>query len=364
MMAHADSSVAPPQLNRGLTQPGPAVSEHDLINHVLGFCAAAGYTIPPLLVIDYVVALRSSPFVLLFGPSGQGKTELARLFAQALVSPFDEQYIYVNLGIASESTSFVHLQDRFGWLKFIGILETAATPANAHRVFFLCLDNLRPADVATYFSMLVHSADNIQRLAIPGYPAAHWPSVPDNVIITGTLDAGQPISAEQSRLLARINCVYVQPHWLQASIQAVSTHQRRAPIGFQRLLLQHTLRSDEAVSTRLRTLLGDDLEELWQPPAELTAILWQAGLTYDEAWRSAMLRTVANSFTHTGQGVFVPDDVVSNAHFALVFALTRQMMLRLWDHKKYQHELELILKQHLDQRPPVASFSTPATLYY
>ncbi|MBA3470623.1 MAG: ATP-binding protein [Herpetosiphonaceae bacterium] len=364
MMLNADSAVAPPQLNRGMTQPGPAVSEHDLINHVLEFCAAAGYTIPPLLVIDYVVALRSSPFVLLFGPSGQGKTELARLLAQALVSPFDEQYIYVNLGIASEGTSFVHLQDRFGWLKFVEILETAATSANAHRVFFLCLDNLRPADVMTYFSMLVHGSDNIQRLAIRGYPADYWPSVPDNVIITGTLDAAQPIDAEQSTLLAQINCVYVQPQWLQASIQTVSTHQRMAPIGFQRLLLQHTLRSDEAVGTRLRTLLGDDLEEFWQPPAELAAIMWQAGLTYDEAWRSAMLRSVANSFTHTGQGVFVPDDVVTNAHFALVFALTRQMMLRLWEHKQYQRQLEQILKYHLDQLPPVSSFSTTATLYY
>jgi replication-associated recombination protein RarA len=33
------------------------------------------------------VALKSSPFVLLFGPSGQGKTEVARLFAQALTAP-------------------------------------------------------------------------------------------------------------------------------------------------------------------------------------------------------------------------------------------------------------------------------------
>jgi hypothetical protein len=364
MMSNADSSVAPPQLNRGLIQPGPAVSEYDLINHVLGFCAAAGYTIPPLLVIDYVVALRSSPFVLLFGPSGQGKTELARLFAQALVSPFDEQYIYVNLGAASEGTAFIQLQDRFGWLKFVEILETAATPENAHRVFFLCLDNLRPTDVATYFSMLVHGADNIQRLAIRGYPADHWPSVPDNVIITGTLDAAQPLNAEQSTLLAQINCVYVQPQWLQASVQTVSTHQRMAPIGFQRLLLQPTLRSDEAVSTRLRTLLGDELEELWQPPAELAAILWQAGLTYDEAWRSSTLRTIANSFTHSGQGIFVPDDVITNAHFALVFALTRQMMLRLWGYQKYQHNLEQILKQHLDQLPPISALSSHVTLYY
>ena len=358
------ASVMPPQLNRGLTQTGPLVTEHDLINHVVEFCAAAGYHLPPLLVIDYLVALRSSPFVLLFGPSGQGKTELARLFAQALVSPFDEQYIYVNLGAASEGTAFIQLQDRFGWLKFVEILETAATAENAHRAFFLCLDNVRPSDVATYFAMLVHSPDNIQRLAIRGYPADRWPQVPDNVIITGTLDAAQPIDAEQSQLLAQINCVYVQPQWLQAGVQAPSTRQRVAPIGFQRLLLEHTLRSDEAVSNRLRILLGDDLEELWQPPAELASILWQAGLTYDGSWRSAMLRTVANSFTHTGQGLFAPDDGVANAHFALVFALTRQMMLRLWGYQKYQDALEQILKQHLDQRSPTASFSPTATLYY
>lgn len=364
MIENVATLVAPPQLNRGLTRVEPTASEHNLITHVLEFCTAAGYAIPPLLVVDYLVAIKASPFVLLFGPSGQGKTELARLFAQALVSPFDEQYIYVNLGVANEGASLIHLQDRFGWLKFVEILETAAAPANAHRLFFLCLDNLRPADVSTYFSMLVYGPDNVQRLAIPGYPADRWPSVPTNVVITGTLDAQQPVDAEQSSLLARINCVYVQPQWLQASVHTSGARRRLAPVGFERLLQQHTVRSDEAVAERLRTILGEELDEIWQPPAELAAILWQTGLTYDGVWRSAMLRTVANSFSNDGLGLFNRHDGVANADFALIFALTRQMMLRLWGHSSYEHVLERILKNHIDQLPPFACLDGPSTLSY
>ena len=363
MSQGAPQPVPPPLLQRGLLQAGSPLDEQRLIAHVLRYCTSAGYALPPLLVLDYIVALKSSPFVLLFGPSGQGKTEVARLFAQALTAPFDDQYAYINLGAVS-SQPFVHLQDRFGWLKFIEMLETAAAPENAGRVFFLCLDNLRPSDVATYFATFTQRPEEANRMAMRGYPLERWLQVPANVVITGTLDADAPLDAKQSTLLADINCVYVQPHWLApGGPAALEGRQPIAPVGFQHVLLQSAVRTEEGVMARLQALLGEDVDEIAQPPAELTSILWQAGLTYDKSWRSATLRTIANSFTSAGQGLFAPHDSVANTQFALVFALARQMMLRLWGQPNYQHTLEAMLKHHIDQLAPIIIASDDVLSY-
>ncbi len=350
--AYKDWMLPPARLQRGILYAGPPLSEHGLLAQVSGYCAAVGYTLPSLLLIDYWIALKSSPFVVLFGPSGVGKTELARLFAQALVEPADEQYIYVNMGLASEVEAMVDLHDRFGWMKFMEVLETAGTAANAGRVFFLCLDNLRSVDIETYFSLLVQNPDEeAPRLALRGIQPQFWPAVPPNVVLTGTLDAEPPVNFVNS-IVGRASGVYVQPQWLRSEQPVFQRKRRIAPLGYQRLVMQSAIRTEKAATACLTEYLGD-LDEALQIPADLQAILWQSGLTYDQAWRSATLRAVANSFTRDGQGLFVPSNRRTNARFALVWSMARQMMLRLWGAPALVERLEQIVQHHLAQLPRV-----------
>lgn len=362
MHDQAGNRMSPPtSLQRGTGFHHLVADEYRLIAQVLTYCHAAGYAIPPLLVIDYVIALKTSPFVLLFGPTGQGKTELARLFAQALVHPFEDQYTYVNLGSSLQAPE---IQDRFGWMKFVETLENAAAPANAGRLFFLCLDNLRPHDVYTYFANVSRDADGMTRLVMRGYPPDKWPALPSNVIITGTLDAEHPVDSDQSALLAQINCVYMQPQWLQSNIRTVKRQQRMAPVGMQRLLLEQQYRSDEAASERLNALLGPHLDDILQPPSELMAILWQSNLTYTQIWRSTMLRAVANSFTIEGHGLFIPYDVLNNAQFAYSFVMARQLLLRLWGQPQHSAAIEALLHRQLAQLPSTTLVGLTDSLLY
>ena len=341
-------TLAPPAwLNRGVLLRSSPASEHQLIRHVLAYCLAQQYELPALLVIDYLVAIKSSPFVLLFGPRGQGKTELVRLFAQALTAPFDDQYTYVNCGVQFDQTA-VQFQDRFSWIKFNETLETAANPANTGKLFFLCLDRLRFSDVAAYFAKTVRGADGHLRLVMRGYPADRWTILPPNVIITGTLDADDLHAPQQSSALAHVNCVYVHKQWLPQPRHQRIIPRSIAPIGYQTALLDHALRTDEAVHGRIESLLGSHGDDVLQPPVELVSMLWQAHLTYDDAWRSAMLRTVANSFTMDGRGLFIQHNTVQNAQFAYTFAMARQMLLRLWGHQHYEQQLEHVLHTLLD----------------
>ena len=347
-----DWTQPPTRLQRGNLHTGPYLSEHALLAQVSWYGHAAGYDLAPLLILDYWIALKVSPFVVLFGPSGLGKTELARLFAQALVDPFDDQYTYVDLAIGSELDSFNSLQDRFGWMKFLETLETAATHSNNGRVYFLCLDNLRLTDIETYFALLVQKPDeDVHRLALRGALPHNWPLVPPNVVLTGTLDTQPPLHFVES-LVGRASGVYVQPQWLTAQSQLLQPTGGYAPIGLQRLVLQAPIRSDAAAADRLHELLGD-IEAALHIPAAFQAIMWQTGLTYDQAWRSTTLRSVANSFALDGRGLFVPHDRTLNARFALTWSLGRQMMFRLWGHPEHILRLEQIVQQQLDTLPPI-----------
>lgn len=350
----SDPPFTPPlELGRGALQSTPVATEYGLLAHILAYGSNAGYAIPPLLIIDYFVALKSSPFVVLFGASGQGKTELARLFAEALVSPFGDQTATVNLGAAEDGSPFVGLQQRFGWLRFMEFLELAAAPANAGRVFFLCLDDLSPRDVDAYFSLLVqHPGERAYRLALPGFPEQSRPVVPSNVFLTGTLDAERPTYAFQRTTLTRASFVYVRPEWLETNIRTHGARQSIAPVGLQRMLLGGAVRSEEEAMARLTGVLGEALlDELAEPPAALAAIMWQAGLTYDHDWWAAMIRMVANSFDSAGRGLFDPHDAQANARFALVFGLARQMLVRLQGRPEYEQALERTLRQHLAMLP-------------
>ncbi len=69
---------------RDLVEPPPP--DGGLVDALHRFCLSRGFHFPPEILISYLLALQSKPFVIFSGISGTGKTKLAELFA-AFVSP-------------------------------------------------------------------------------------------------------------------------------------------------------------------------------------------------------------------------------------------------------------------------------------
>jgi hypothetical protein len=338
-------------LGRGLPDQGPGVTEHDLLAIIEAELAAASCRVPRLLVVDYYVALKTHQFVVLLGPEGHGKSELAHIFSQTLVGSQSDQTVSIQarpgrVGAGGEESFFTGLYERFSWIKFVEFLERAAAPENMGKPYFLCLEELSPLDVETYFTLLIQGdRPGEHRLAMPGYPQARWPIVPPNLFICGTVNADEHTVRFTDSVLGRVGPIEFRTGGLQPD--QIRIGPIASPlVGLQRLMLAPAARTEEEARERLRALVGAERAEQLQPGPRLAGVLSQAGVALEPRDLSAIGRYLANSFDQGGRGLFVPQDPLRNYLLALDFQMARRALLRL--RCSAPLETQLLIERYLD----------------
>jgi hypothetical protein len=164
-----------------------SIGEQHLLNNLLSAAAASSYPLSRTLLVNYYVSLKTNPFVILTGAAGQGKAELARLFAEALVGTGGTQYTLIpSAGVWPDGTGqdryYRSLQAQFCSWRFLDLLQEAAEPYNAGKAYLVCFDALHPAEIEYYFATLLQIAPSGEkRLNFPGFPHDRQPIIPPNV---------------------------------------------------------------------------------------------------------------------------------------------------------------------------------------
>src|SRR5689334_9743159 len=72
------------------------LGEQELLAHIVNVVQGSGRAFSRALIVNYYVSLKTNPFVILTGAEGRGKTDLARLFAEALVGHSSAQYTMIS----------------------------------------------------------------------------------------------------------------------------------------------------------------------------------------------------------------------------------------------------------------------------
>jgi len=317
---------------------GGLLGEQDLLNQVLAAVEASGYPLSRALIVNYYVSLKTNPFVILTGPEGQGKTELARLFAEALVGFAGTQYTLISsAGIWPDATGqeryYRSLQEQFCSWRFLDLLQEAAEPSNAGKAYMVCFDALHPDEIEYYFATLLQvTPAGEKRLNFPGFPPDRQPIVPPNVYITATVNTAGPkdnLSKDVLRNAGLIEFRQVQPSDAPARLDTELLPALPPPVGYQRLWLGAALHDVTVARARLAGILGEDYIGRLRCSPELSRLLWRGGLALTSQTLQDLTTYIANSFDERGQGLFVPYHPQLNAQIAFDAQVVQRVLWRL-----------------------------------
>ena len=333
--------------------------EQELLDYIVGVVQGSGLALSRALIVNYYVSLKTNPFVILTGAQGRGKTDLARLFAEALVGRASAQYTLIPSagawpGGTGEDLYYRSLHEQFSSWRFLDLLQEAALPSNRHKAFFVCFDALHPEELEYYFARLLQvDANGTKRLNLPGFPSERQLVIPPNVYITATVDTAEHKEALSRNVLRRAGIIeFRSPQPPSALGVAASGQPAVPPIGLQRIWLRTAVHDLPSARARLVAILGEDRYGRlhWSP--KLGRLVWRTGLVLTKGILQELETYIANSFDRSGRGLFDANDVQHNAQIAYDSQVIQRFLWRLRDSS--DEELRRDLAEYLD----VVAFDT------
>lgn len=333
--------------------------EQALLARILKAVGAGAYAFPRALIVNYYVSLKTNPFVILTGAEGRGKTELARLFAEALVGLDDTQYTLISSagawpGGTGEDDYYRSLHEQFSSWRFLDILQEASDPSNTGKAYLICFDALHPDELEYYFATLLQiSSTGEKRLNLPGFPVERQPIVPPNVYITATVNIAEHKDNLSRNVLRRAGLIEFRapepamaPGRSETSLQPIAAPAEPPPVGYQRLWMRAALHDVTAASARLARILGDDGLLRLQCSPDLARLLWRGGLVLTTHALRELTTYIANSFDEQGRGLFDTQNPHNNARIAFDAQVAQRVLWRLRD--STDGELSRDLAEYLD----------------
>jgi hypothetical protein len=311
----------------------PRAREQEIIDRIEQLGASAGFAFPRWLIVNYSVSLKTNPLVILAGAEGTGKAVFVQLFAQALLGSESSQFAIIPSRAAwcagtGEGSYYRSVQDRFTSLRFLELLQEAAAPANAGKLYLICFQRLLPSEIESYLTSMLHISHTHEwRLNIPSLPETQQPVIPPNVRITATVDTIEnPVALSRAALNHASVIDFTTP--IQQRLQALD-RSTPPPVGLQRLWLRSSVHTITAARRRLNELIGPEQVGQLGPSAQIKEAIWGSGLPLYGHMLQGLTAAVANAFDEEGNGLFDPSDRQRNAQIAYDTQLIQRVRWRV-----------------------------------
>lgn len=208
----------------------PILEDDDIANtlkQIQSYISNRGFHYPQGLIENLYLSLKSKPFVILAGVSGTGKTKLVKLFAEALGATGDNhQFTLIPVrpdwSDPSDLLGYKDLSGAFRPGRLAEVLVEASQPANQHKPYFICLDEMNLARVEYYFSDVLSvietqewKQDRIvtsklinRESLLPEDQSVYGDlSIPDNVYLIGTVNMDETTHPFSKKVLDRANTI-------------------------------------------------------------------------------------------------------------------------------------------------------------
>ncbi|MEC0174349.1 AAA family ATPase [Paenibacillus favisporus] len=199
----------------------------DTLKQIQSYISHQGFHYPQGLIENLYLSLKTKPFVILAGVSGTGKTKLVKLFGEALGATGDNhQFTLIPVrpdwSDPSDLLGYKDLSGAFRPGRLAEVLVEASQPANQHKPYFICLDEMNLARVEYYFSDVLSVIEtqewkqdrivtskliNHESLLPEDQSVYGDLSIPDNVYLIGTVNMDETTHPFSKKVLDRANTI-------------------------------------------------------------------------------------------------------------------------------------------------------------
>ncbi|GAB4577375.1 MAG: hypothetical protein Fur0022_01060 [Anaerolineales bacterium] len=304
----------------------------------------------PVSATNFYVSLKSKPLILLVGPDKNRSKEtfVEQVAASWVETPTQFQRMAGHAWWAAGSAAVCQwstLQAQFNAEKFFAVVEEACQPENQGRAFFLCLEDLSPAELLAYFSSRSFQAVPGERLLDPGL--ADPIPYPPNLFVIGTMNAAR-FPGYDGDLLQHTTVIHAPELELMPSNGA--SHPVRW-LEDPKTLLHGRVRDEDTACTRLRYLPGWQTRAM-RPALEIAGVMLKQGCSLPTRQMAAdVLIYLSNAWSAQSKGLFACT-FPFNLEMALDYAILQYIFPHAWEEISRSPRLRQQLLQALDGHFP------------
>jgi len=232
-------------VNKGSTNPLPKPKKTEdltikqIIHDIYEYIRTTGFIFREEEIANFYLSLKTKPFVILAGISGTGKTQLPRLFAQA-IGMKKEQLIQIPVRPdwtdASDLLGYTSLDNKYIPKALTLAIIEAVKNENKSKPYFFILDEMNLARVEHYFSdflsvietrtrqgnevitdLIIREEDLKNVTNNSEFKGLHWP---ENLYLIGTVNMDETTHSFSRKVLDRANTIEmneVDLNWLKSN---------------------------------------------------------------------------------------------------------------------------------------------------
>ncbi|OWZ84117.1 McrB family protein [Natranaerobius trueperi] len=189
----------------------------EVSNHVSSFVHSKGFVFSKEMIKNFLLSLKSKPFVILAGISGTGKSKLVELVANSLGATrengqFNLIPVRPDWNDSSDLLGYKNLQGEFVEGELTKIIRKAEN--DLEHPYFVCLDEMNLARVEYYFSDILsvmetrkNQGNKIISSPMPVEGLGEKLIFPENLYIIGTVNMDETTHSFSRKVLDRANTI-------------------------------------------------------------------------------------------------------------------------------------------------------------
>jgi hypothetical protein len=283
-----------------LSNPDPEV---ELVRRLVDSVAEGGSNAGRMAIINFYVALKTKPMIILTGDAQIKKTVLVRALSQVLIGDdrMQRQILAGHpwwAGVRGASGTLTSIHTRFVTEKILAAIDEASQPENLGKMYLVCLSEISPAELSSCFVEVAYQLKHGEIMRIGDVHFSRPLRFPENMWLLGTMDTTEMIPLDE-HLISEAMIVQGQSVEMKSHPLQHKNSWQKNQITF----LRSRIRGRQAAYQKLQSILSERGATL-SPFLKVVQRLNNAGRPLPSSVMDHCITYLANAFSIQGEGLF------------------------------------------------------------